>query len=59
MKLVHIGDVLAIPFFLLLTYYFHTMENKTPLEWVLYLFSITGAVIDSIFTYYYVNGTTI
>jgi hypothetical protein len=52
MKLVNVGDMIAIPFFALLVFYFYKKKNKTALEWVLYLFSISGLMIDSVFTYY-------
>jgi hypothetical protein len=45
------GDILAIPFFLLLVIYFHEKENKTIFEYILYLFSISGLLLDSYFTY--------
>jgi hypothetical protein len=53
-KLTHIGDMLATPFFLLLVIYFYNMENKTPFENVLFLFSITGFLVDATFSYFYV-----
>ena len=49
----HIGDILAIPFFALLTYYFYFIENKTPFEWLLFLFSLAGFLIDGTFTLLY------
>jgi hypothetical protein len=49
----HIGDILAIPFFGLLTYYFYVMENKTFFEWILFLFSLAGFLIDGAFTILY------
>jgi hypothetical protein len=47
----HIGDILAIPFFLLLCIYFYRIENKTPIEYILLLFSISGLILDILFTY--------
>ena len=47
----HYGDVLAIPFFALLVVYFYNIEHKTPIEYILFLFSITGVVLDTFFTY--------
>jgi hypothetical protein len=52
-KITHIGDILAIPFFALLTYYFYNIENKNVIEYILFLFSIFGLVIDTIFTYFF------
>ena len=49
----HYGDILAIPFFLLLVIYFLNMKNKTLLEYILLLFSISGFVLDCLFTYLY------
>ena len=50
----HYGDILAVPFFALLSYYFYIIENKTLLEYVLLLFSISGCVLDMLYTYIYV-----
>jgi len=50
-NLSHIGDILAIPFFLLLTIYFYKIINKTPLEWILFIFVIIGLIADLFFTY--------
>ena len=52
-NIINIGDILAIPFFALLCFYFYRIENKTPMEYILFLFSISGFIIDSIFTYFY------
>jgi hypothetical protein len=53
----NIGDILAIPFFALLCLYFYRIENKTPMEYILFLFSITGFVLDTLFTYLYLFRT--
>lgn len=45
------GDILAIPFFLGLSIYFHKIKNKTFFEYILYIFSISGFLLDSYFTY--------
>ena len=50
----NIGDILAIPFFGLLIFYFYNIKNKTKLEYLLYLFSISGFLLDIIFTYLFV-----
>jgi hypothetical protein len=47
----HYADILAIPLFALLTYYFYTLENKNPTEYLLLFFGISGFVLDSLFTY--------
>ena len=53
----HIGDILAIPFFALLCLYFYRIENKTPLEYILLVFSVGGFVLDILFTYLYLFRT--
>jgi hypothetical protein len=54
MKLIHFGDSLAIPMFLLLLEYFYLKENKSILEYFFLLFALIGLIIDSYFTYIYV-----
>ena len=49
----HYGDMIAIPFFALLCFYFYKIKVKTKLEMILYLFSISGLVADLFFTYLY------
>ena len=44
------GDILAIPFFLLLTIYFYNIEKRSVTENILLLFSIVGLVADILFT---------
>ena len=44
------GDILAIPFFLLLTIYFYNIERRSFTENILLLFSIGGLVADILFT---------
>ena len=48
-KFSHYGDILAIPFFALLVIYFYNIENKTTIEYVLLLFSMSGFVLDIFF----------
>ena len=50
-NLSHYGDILAIPFFLGLSIYFYKIKNKTFFEYILYIFSISGFLLDSYFTY--------
>ena len=50
-KWCHYGDILAIPFFALLIFYFYNVENKSMLEYVLFFFSISGFVLDIFYTY--------
>ena len=47
----HYGDVLAIPFFGLLTIYFYNIENKSLIEFVLLFFSLFGFLLDILYTY--------
>jgi hypothetical protein len=50
-NLSHYADILAIPFFALLSIYFYNIENRSVLENILFLFSIAGFVLDILFTY--------
>jgi hypothetical protein len=50
-NLSHYGDILAIPFFALLTIYFYSIEDKSVLEYILLFFSISGFVLDIFYTY--------
>jgi hypothetical protein len=54
-NLTHIGDMLAVPFFLLLTMYFYNIDSKTPLEYLLFLFSLSCFLIDVTFSYFYIS----
>lgn len=47
----HYGDILAIPFFALLVIYFYNIEDKSTIEYVLLLFSISGFILDIFYTY--------
>uniref|UniRef100_A0A6C0I3M0 Uncharacterized protein n=1 Tax=viral metagenome TaxID=1070528 RepID=A0A6C0I3M0_9ZZZZ len=49
----HIGDIFAIPFFTLLVYYFYMIENKSPFEMILFLFSVSGLLLDTSFSFFY------
>lgn len=46
----HYGDILAIPFFLLLFIYFNSIINKTFIEYILLYFSISGFILDIVYT---------
>ncbi len=50
-----IGDILAIPFFLLATIYFYNISNKSNIEYLLMLFFISGFILDIIFTMIHLN----
>ena len=54
-NLSHYGDILAIPFFALLIFYFYQIEQKTELEIILFLFSIAGFVVDILFTFLFLT----
>jgi len=56
MNISHYGDILAIPFFALLVNYFYNINNKSIIEYVLFLFSIAGLVLDILFTYIFFNN---
>ena len=47
----HFGDILAIPFFLLLVIYFYNIKHKSTIEYILLLFSISGFLLDILYTY--------
>lgn len=47
----HYGDILAIPFFLLLIIYFYNKKNKNYIEYLLLLFGIGGFILDIFYTY--------
>ena len=49
-NLSHYGDILAIPFFALLLVYFYNIENKSFMEYILFSFSITGFIVDILYT---------
>lgn len=51
----HYGDILAIPFFALLVIYFYNIEDKTIIEYVLLLFSISGFILDILYTYIFLS----
>ena len=51
----HYGDFLAIPFFALLVIYFYNIEHKSILEYVLFMFSISGFILDILYTYIFLS----
>ena len=50
-----VGDICAIPFFLLASIYFYKMRNKSNLEYLLMLFFISGFILDILFTLIHLN----
>jgi len=55
----HVGDVLAIPFFAWLSYYFHLLPDRTPEQTVLYFFSVGGLLADLVFTAIFLRGAPV
>jgi hypothetical protein len=51
----HYGDILAIPFFFLLVLHFYKIEKRKPIENLLLFFSVSGLVLDILFTWQYFN----
>jgi hypothetical protein len=49
----HYGDILAIPFFLLLFIYFYNIETKSAIEYILMYFGLIGLAADIFYTYLY------
>ncbi len=54
-NLCHYGDILAIPLFALLAIYFYNIENKSTFEYLLFYFSISGFVLDILYTYVFLS----
>ena len=52
----HYGDILAIPFFALLIIYFYNIKNKNIMEYLLFFFSISGFILDILYTYIFLNS---
>jgi RsiW-degrading membrane proteinase PrsW (M82 family) len=51
----HWGDILAIPGFALLIYYFWNIPEKNPFEWLLFFFVSGAFLADIFFTYLYLS----
>jgi len=58
-NLSHYGDILAIPFFALLSIYFYNIENKSTIENVLLCFSISGFILDILYTFIFLKFSLI
>ena len=54
-NLSHYGDIIAIPFFGLLVYYFYRKAYRSPFENILLIFSICGFVLDIVYTVEFLN----
>ena len=46
----NIADIFAIPLFALMVRYFNRIQNKTYTEYILFIFSISGLMFDTLFT---------
>ncbi len=51
----HIGDIIAIPFFILLVHYFYNLKNKNIIENILFLFSLGALIADLFFTFLFIR----
>lgn len=54
----HYGDIFAIPLFALSVIYFYNIKHKSIIEYLLLYFSISGFVLDILYTYifyFYLN----
>ena len=51
----HYGDILAIPFFALLVIYFYNIDDKSIIEYALLCFSISGFILDILYTYIFLS----
>jgi hypothetical protein len=48
--IIRVGDMLAVPFFLLAFIYFYILKTKTSVEYILLIFSAIGFLFDAYFT---------
>lgn len=55
-NLSHYGDIIALPFFLLLFIYFYKITNKTVTEYILFYFSLGGLIADTFYTYIFITS---
>lgn len=55
----HIGDILAIPFFFILSIYFFQLKNKSFLEYILLIFCVIAFVLDILFTIQFIKNRKI
>jgi len=49
------ADILAIPLFALLVYYFYNIQEKSVIEYILFYFAILGFVFDILFSYQFLS----
>jgi hypothetical protein len=55
-KLAHYGDLLAIPFFILILIYFSQKEHKTLVEKLIMLFIALTLVADLLFSFIFLTS---
>lgn len=61
-KLTNIADIIAIPFWVLIIYYFinivrdNTISNQRTIEYILLLFVISGLIADLVFSAVYIKN---
>lgn len=53
MNIIHIADIVAIPFFIYLIYYLVQKQNKNINIYILLAFAIGGLIANIIFTIYF------
>jgi hypothetical protein len=54
-NLSHYADILAIPLFAGLIYYFYNLPHKTTFEYILFLFAVIGFCADIAFSYIFLQ----
>jgi hypothetical protein len=54
-NILHCGDLLAVPFFLLAIYYFYIKKNRTVIENILLLFVSIAFIFDLYFSYLFLT----
>jgi hypothetical protein len=57
-NLSHYGDIIAIPFFVLLFFYFYNIDKKTRLEYILMYFCLIALLADIFYTYLFFSNKT-
>ena len=55
-KLAHYGDMLAIPFYFIVLFYFYQIENKTPLEMLIMAFIFMALLFDVAVTFIFLTA---
>lgn len=59
LDLIGYADILAIPFFAMSVIYFHRKQRKTIVENCLYIFSLLGVLMDTIFSIIFLKSKLI